>query len=107
MTWASWWQRLWPGPWHVFGRVESADEVPDVLPRHGAVLVGSPKQPKWLAFDCPCGANHRVMISLDRARYPYWRLLNAQHLTLSPSIDDRARGRRCHYLIRNGRVLWV
>src|SRR5712692_8986661 len=50
----AWWTGRSEGPWHVVGTVEEADELPKVLPRKGAILVGSARSAKWLAFDCPC-----------------------------------------------------
>jgi hypothetical protein len=86
--------------------VDEADEVPERLPRRAAVLVGPPEEPKWIAFDCPCGQGHRVMLNLDRRRLPAWSLVSQRALTLSPSIDDYAIG-RCHFFIRQGKIKWV
>jgi hypothetical protein len=102
-----WWQWL-PLPWwRLVATVDAADEVPDRLPKRGAILVGSPAKPKWLAFDCPCRARHRVMVSLDSARRPRWSIRGAFVLSVSPSVDDRTLGTRCHYFIRNGRTVWA
>ena len=65
------------------------------LPRvAGAVLVGSFQRPKWIAFDCPCRSGHRVMITLDKAHQPHWTVTGRYFLTLWPSVNDRAAGRR-------------
>ena len=104
-----WWQWV-PVPgrkWRVVLRVAAADEVPHRLPPGGVVLVGSPDRPKWLAFDCPCGLGHRIMANLDVARSPRWSVTQAHPLTLTPSIDAVTAGRRCHFLLKNGRVAWV
>lgn len=102
-----WWEWLPFRRWRVVGQVESADEMPDRLPRNGAMLVGSPDRIKWLVFDCPCGTGHRIMLNADAGRKPRWKLKNVKPLTISPSIDFRGRQRRCHYFIRNGRVVWA
>jgi hypothetical protein len=86
--------------------VEEADEIPDRLPYRAAILAGPPENPKWIAFDCPCGQGHRVMLNLDRRRLPVWSLDNQRPLTLSPSIDDHGIG-RCHFFIRQGKIKWV
>lgn len=102
------WLQWLPGPtWHIATTVEAADEVPEVLPLHGAVLVGTPSHPKWLAFDCPCESGHRIMISLDRGRRPRWVVRRTGALTIWPSVDYDSDDRRCHYIVRNGRVLWI
>jgi hypothetical protein len=102
---------LWdwiPGrSWRIVATVEAADEIPPQLPSTGAVLVGSIKHPKWLAFDCPCKTGHRIMITLDQKHFPHWSIFNEKKLTVSPSVDYRVPGRRCHYLIRQGKVIWV
>lgn len=94
--------------WRLVATVEDADNVPDRLPRNGAVLVGSERKPKWLVFDCPCLGGHRVMLNLDPRRSPYWRIeLSSPLLTLRPSVDFDSAGRHCHYLIKRGHTVWV
>ena len=93
--------------WRILGQVEAADEVPDRLPRHGAVLVGSVASPKWLAFDCACRSGHRIMLNLDSSRKPQWNLVYTKPLSVSPSIDYIGPKRRCHYFVRNGRTYWA
>jgi len=102
--WLGWtpWKR-----WRVVGVVESADEVPDSLAANTAILVGSPANPKWLAFDCPCRTGHRILLNLDSNRYPSWTLLNLSKLTVRPSVDYRDSYRRCHYIVANGRIHWA
>jgi hypothetical protein len=87
--------------------VDAADEIPDQLPRRGAVLVGTLDQPTWIAFDCPCMDHHRVMLNLDPRRHPAWVIGAKKPLTLSPSINEKRRNIRCHYFIRAGRVQWA
>ena len=87
--------------------VSEADQIPPVLPRDGAVLVESASFRKWLAFDCPCGSGHRVLLNLDPGRWPSWRVNGLSPLTISPSVDETTTRRRCHYLIRRGHVIWM
>lgn len=103
----SWWQWLPFFSWRVVSVVEAADEIPQRLPRNGAVLVGPQQSPKWMAFDCPCRSGHRVMISLDSNHQPHWIVTEERKLTLMPSINYLGTRRQCHYFIRSGRVLWV
>jgi hypothetical protein len=102
-----WWQWLPFQPWRIVAVVESAPDVPAVLPRNAAVLVGTRQHPKWIAFDCPCRTGHRILITLDERHKPHWRLMRTARLTLHPSVDSQTNARRCHYFIRNGRTLWA
>lgn len=102
-----WWQWLPFWRWRIIARVEAADEVPERLPRNGAVFVGSNEFPKWLVFKCPCRSGHRIMVSLDTNRRPHWTVRNADPLWVQPSVDYAARDRRCHYIIKNGRIEWA
>ncbi len=101
------WGRLGFFKWRVVQVVDAADEVPKRLPRNGAFLVGSRRRWKWIVFDCPCWTGHRIMLNLDKARWPYWTVTKRGGLTISPSIDYKRWGRRCHFFIRNGVVRWV
>ena len=95
--------------WRIVATVSEADEVPLVLPRHGVVVVYHLwKQPKWVVFDCPCGAE-RIMINTDLRRLPAWKLHAGpvRGVTIHPSVDTRHNGHRCHYLVRRGRTVWV
>lgn len=101
------WQWLPFLKWRVVALVESADEIPDRLPRNGAVIVGSHSFTKWIVFDCPCRRGHRIMISTDKTHFPHWNLMTKNKLTISPSIDYVNQGVRCHYFIRGGDVKWI
>lgn len=94
-------------PWRVAGIVDAADEIPERLPPKAAVLVGSAQNPKWLAFDCPCEENHRILIPLDTRRHPHWTVVADARLTLFPSIDAWRGSRRCHYIVKDGKIAWV
>jgi hypothetical protein len=88
-------------------RVEHADDVPERISRRRALLVGLPGAEKWLVFDCPCAAHHRVMLNLDGTRTPCWGIGPGPALTITPSVDAPSAQGRCHYFIRSGRVQWV
>lgn len=102
-----WWEWIPGRSWRIVATVEAADEIPTHLPRGGAILVGSLEQPKWLAFDCPCKTGHRIMITLDRSHCPHWTVHDQKKLSISPSVDYQSSERRCHYLIRRGKIVWV
>ena len=94
--------------WRIMDAVIEADDVPYRISRHRAVLVSTPPLQKWLVFDCPCGTGHRIMLNLDHNRQPYWRLTISMFgkITLTPSVDYDDNQRRCHYVLRKGRVAW-
>ncbi len=102
-----WWQWLPIFRWRIVEFVEAADEIPECLPRNAAILVGSRQRPKWLAFDCPCRAGHRIMVTLDPRHDPHWTLFDEHRLTVGPSFDYRAPDRSCHFFIHRGRVKWA
>lgn len=105
-SWLDW--LAWPfRRWRIVAQVSAADEVPERLPPRSIVLVGSREFPKWLIFDCPCRRGHRIMLSLARAHWPHWRLLQFDPATILPSIDFRGHDFRCHYFVRSGRVTWA
>ncbi|ARN83959.1 DUF6527 family protein [Methylocystis bryophila] len=103
----SWWKWLPFQRWRIIGQTESADEIPDRLPRNGVALVGETERPKWIVFDCPCRTGHRIMLNADPGRNPRWTLNRVKPLTISPSIDFRANQRHCHYIIRSGQIEWT
>jgi hypothetical protein len=103
----SWWEWLPGRKLRIVVIVESADEIPQRLPHNGVALVGPRRNPKWIAFDCPCRTGHRIMLNADRARWPYWSLNKKGDLTITPSVDYEDSGKRCHFIVRNGRVSWV
>jgi len=107
MTKISWWQWLPFFRWRIVTVVDSADNVPERLPRNGAALVGDRAHPKWIVFDCPCRRGHRIMLNIDKARSPRWSTTSQGLLSISPSVDYQHLARRCHYFITRGRIKWV
>lgn len=93
--------------WSIVETVRSGADVPEDLPRRGAVLVASGATRSWLAFDCPCREHHRIMLNLDPSRSPRWKVSDSSPLSLWPSVDDEDTTRKCHFFIRNGRVEWM
>ena len=104
------WHAWLPLPWRKWRpvlRVENGDEIPERLPAKGAVLVGGPEEPRWIAFACPCDADHSIMLNLDPSRAPYWIVRKLKPLTITPSVDYLTPSRRCHFWVREGRIVWV
>jgi hypothetical protein len=106
IPWWQWWP-LWS--WRCVAIVGAADEVPERLPRRATVIVGSLNRVKWLAFDCPCAAKHRVLLNCDPERRPVWTIMFSYYgrLSIAPSVDQVQGGRRCHYFVRNGKTVWA
>lgn len=103
------WHRV-PLPWRkyrVVARAAAADLIPDRLPRRGVVVVGAKGRETWAVFDCPCAADHRLLVNLDSRRRPAWVMTTRPAVSLRPSIDDRAGDRRCHFVLREGAIQWV
>jgi Family of unknown function (DUF6527) len=94
--------------WRVVAQVDEADDVPAAIRPHGIVLVGLPGHLKWAAFDCACGTE-RILLNLVSHRWPAWTVTASllHGITIHPSVDTHHHGRRCHYLIRAGRTIWV
>jgi hypothetical protein len=103
----AWWRWLPFQRWRVVGASDSADEIPERLPRNAVVLVADSARLKWIAFDCPCRTGHKIMLNADRDRTPHWTLQQLSPLTIFPSIDSRGDRMRCHYFIRKGRIEWA
>ena len=95
--------------WRIEQTVSGVDDVPSQIPHRRAFLVATPTLLKWLVFDCPCGTGHQIMLNLDGARWPYWRLRVSisGRITLSPSINYLGENRACHYFLKEGRVIWA
>lgn len=84
----------------------AADEVPVRLPKLGAVVVGEGARQQWLILDCPaCRGRHRLMLNLASSRRPRWTVSGRRRITVSPSVDATPTEGRCHFWIRNGRVV--
>lgn len=93
-------------PWRATILVEQADLLPATLPYRRAALVGTEQHLKWIAFECPCGS-HPIMLNLSDNSPRGWKVLRADRLTVSPSVDSRHPGGRCHFWIKKGKIIWV
>ena len=93
--------------WKADKQVDFVDEVPAIIRRRHAVIVGSAVRQKWLIFSCPCARGHQVMLNTDPENFPTWRILQTTPLTLSPSVNEKSHVGHCHYILRDGRVQWV
>jgi hypothetical protein len=104
----SWWQRHRPRwRYSVIGAVDAADLVPDRLPKKVLVVVEKARRPVWVAFDCPCTRQHRLLIPLSAGVTPHWTLNVDSAPTIYPSVDSHHAGHRCHFWLKNGRIQWA
>lgn len=105
-----WWRRrrITPPRLDQIECCASHAELPENLPRHQLAIIGTPVAPKWLVLECPCGSGHRLKVNLAASSRPRWQLVDAEAgPNVFPSIDFDGRERRCHFLIREGRVRWA
>ena len=108
-SWRSVVQGVFAPRWRITATVSDIDEVPARIRARRAFLVANETRHKWLVFDCPCGAGHRILLNLDRSRRPFWTLLllESRRFTLRPSVAYRDGHRSCHYFLSKGRVDWL
>lgn len=110
MSWLiDWWRRRHFSSTARVDRVEfvaSREDVPESIPRHQLVVIGSEQLPKWAIFECPCGRGHRLEVNLSPQVRPFWRIsFDTDGPSLRPSVDSVAPY-RCHFWLRDGRVRW-
>ena len=70
-------------------------------------FVAPGRRPKWVLFQCPCGCQSIITLSLQRVHRPHWSLIStaANRPTLNPSVW-RDVGCLSHFWIKDGRVFW-
>ena len=93
--------------WRLVAAVDAGDEIPEIIPARGIVLVGTTERPLWAAFNCPCGSGHQLMLNLNVSRDPSWEITGSHPMSIRPSVDVTSRTGRCHFLLRRGRIRWV
>lgn len=95
--------------WRIVGTVEYADEIPEQMPKRAMVIVVAGRLPKWVGFKCPCGKGHDILLNLDKKRLPAWELSRSAKgkYSIMPSIDFHDAGRRCHFFLKDNRILWA
>lgn len=83
------------------------DSVADSLSKTEFLVVGSRRQPKWALFECPCGAGHRIEVTLQKVMRPHWTLSTpGGRPSLTPSIHLHG-DHTCHFVLRRGTIRWV
>jgi hypothetical protein len=81
--------------------VDGPDEIPEQIEPRTVVFSGRPA--RWVAFDCPCGRGHLIMVPVTDSAD--WRMTKTSPPTLHPSINDLEHG--CHFWLRDGRAHWT
>lgn len=87
-------------------RYDTLPDVPDVLQSGTVAIVGAPRHPKWVAFDCPCARRHRIVLPVAGPTSRWAVTTRWRRPTIQPSVDSDD-GERCHHLVNRGRVRWV
>lgn len=79
-----------------------------------AVVASSPQRvvmverghAREVVFQCPCGCGEIVVINVDRAAGPAWRVrIRGERLTLMPSVW-RTTGCESHFVLWENQVCW-
>jgi len=47
------------------------------------------------------------MVNLEKTRRPAWRIESLRPLSIRPSIDNVTPERRCHFIVRDGKITWA
>ena len=104
-----WWRRHHRGTAkiHKVRIYKSAASLPEQLPRRVLAVAGDPAA--WAVMECPCGTGHRLKVRIrHHGDATMWDLTQTHRgPSLDPSIDYDSPGRRCHFWLRDGRVIWV
>jgi hypothetical protein len=84
------------------------DDAPDDVAAGTLYLVGDHHNPWSAVFQCPCGCNETIALSLIASDYPRWRWRRHWDgtVSLSPSVW-RTRGCRSHFFVNRGKILWA
>lgn len=70
-------------------------------------IVQDGKEPDALVLKCPCGCGNSIHLNLLKDTRPCWSFsIKEGKITISPSVRARG-GCRSHFLIRDGKVVWV
>lgn len=103
------WFRRQPLPPVSFSEIQSVDRPPQLEDVEGNTFyfVFSMNRPKWVLFQCPCGCNNVITLSLQKSHRPHWILRKSKRNRpiLYPSVW-RDVDCMSHFWIKDGRVYW-
>ena len=90
-------------------RTKWVEDLPDNIEKNTIYIIGGRKYPFYAAITCPkkrCKKIIHLEISPDSVRK--WEVQEHKNetLTLNPSIFVTKHSCKCHYWIREGRVVW-
>ncbi len=98
-----------PLPPIAFAEIRAVDRPPrnEDIQENTFYFVSSRRHPKWALFQCPCGCNNIVTLSLQKAHRPHWvlRKNRRNRPSLQPSVW-RDVGCLSHFWLQDGRVYW-
>lgn len=86
----------------------SVEDIPDNLENRIIYLIGEVNRPWSASFNCPCGCEEVISLSLISTDRPRWRITHNkdERITLYPSVN-KIKGCKSHFFIKNGKVIWV
>lgn len=87
--------------------IQTAYDLPTSVPKRTVFIIGN-KDCAWLiSFRCPCGCKNLVQLNLLKEANPFWSYtIKKDKISIRPSIW-RIRGCKSHFILKNGRILWV
>lgn len=101
-------RRSWPrhARYPALIHVQELEDVPEDPNPRQFYVVGTFAQPKWVAFDCPCGHGHRIEVNVGRASS--WSVtVYGSKATVHPSVDRDDGQWHCHFFVRASKVHWA
>ena len=82
-------------------RVRVIDDIPEDIQSEIVYIIGTPSNPQYAIFLCPCGCSRKVELNLNTSSRPCWSI--KWHLTgtisFAPSIW-RKQGCRSHFFFK-------
>ena len=75
--------------------------------KNNFIIVVYQQKPLWTLFQCPCGCEKVISLSLQRVHRPHWRVSKNKlgRPTLFPSVWQN-KGCCSHFWIKDGKVYW-
>lgn len=88
-------------------KVITIEDLPEKLLNKTIYIVGNKNEPWSIAFNCPCGCKDIIHLNLIKDAHPRWKFkVSEDRINITPSIW-RISGCKSHFLIRNGKTVWL
>lgn len=86
----------------------AVSEYPKHVNKNTIYIVSEGHFPDTIIFKCPCGCHADIYLNLLKDTRPNWDfdLNNKGRISIFPSIWRKV-GCRSHFLIREGKIVWV